>query len=102
MLYVIATIEVVPEHKAAFLREFKAVCEFVRKEEGCIFYLPTTDMSTGLPRQMPLRPYVVTIVEAWESLPHLQAHLVAPHMNDYRQKIQGMVVSSVLQILEPA
>jgi quinol monooxygenase YgiN len=55
-----------------------------------------------LPAQVPLRPDVVTVVERWDSLDDLRAHLQAPHMLEYRQRVKDLVAGVRLQILEPA
>ena len=47
------------------------------------------------------RENVVVIVERWESLSHLEAHLVAPHMMEYRPKVREFISRVGLQILEP-
>ena len=44
----------------------------------------------------------VTIVEAWESLGHLEDHLVAEHMVAYRPRVKQMIRQSTLQILQSA
>jgi quinol monooxygenase YgiN len=44
----------------------------------------------------------VTIVEAWESLGHLEDHLVAEHMVAYRPRVRQMIRQSTLQILQSA
>jgi quinol monooxygenase YgiN len=41
-------------------------------------------------------------VEKWESLESLKAHLTAPHMTEYRQKIRELVKGVHLQVLQPA
>ena len=99
MIYVIATVEVVAGQRDRFLDEFRKVVPDVLAEQGCLFYGPTVDLPTGLTKQIPIRENVVTIVESWESLEALQAHLVAPHMLTYRERVQGLVAGSQLQIL---
>lgn len=101
MLHVIATIELYPGTREAFLAEFRKIVPAVRAEAGCLDYGPTVDATTGIPAQGSARPDVVTVVERWESLEHLQAHLVAPHMVEYRPKVKDFVKSVTLQILEP-
>jgi quinol monooxygenase YgiN len=101
MIFVIATIEVKPGKREAFLAEFHKNMPNVQAEQGCIEYGPTVDLASGLKAQIPLRENVVTIVEKWESLPALQAHIVAPHMATYRERVKEIVVGSALQILEP-
>ena len=101
MIYVIATVEVVAGKREQFLEEFRRLVPEVLAEQGCLFYEPTVDVASGLPRQMPLRDNTVTIVESWESLSDLQAHIVAPHMTTYRQRVKDLVAGTVLQILSP-
>ena len=71
-------------------------------EAGCVEYGPMVDADTDIPAQIPHRANIVTIVEKWESLDHLKAHLVAPHMTEYRGRVKEFVVGSVLRILDAA
>ena len=102
MLHVIATIELVEGKREAFLNEFRAVVPQVRAETGCLEYGPAIDVASGIPAQGPPRPNVVTVVEKWSDLAALRAHLVAPHMAEYRPKVKPFVRSTTLQVLEPA
>ncbi len=102
MIFVIASIELNPGTRDSFLREFRQIVPLVCAEAGCIEYGPTVDATTDLPAQGPLRADCVTVVEKWESLDHLKAHLVAPHMMEYRPKVKDFVQAVKLQILEPA
>lgn len=102
MIHVIATIEVEAGKKDEFLKHFKDNIPNVLAEDGCIEYGPTVDLKTEIPVQIPLRDNVVTIMEKWESLDHLMAHLVAPHMATYREKVKDIVKGASLQVLEPA
>ena len=101
MIYVIATIEVKPGKCEAFVAEFKKNLPNVRAEKGCLEYGATVDLRTDIKAQIPFRENVVTIVEKWESLDALKAHLVAPHMTTYRERVRHYVVGTTLQILEP-
>ena len=102
MIFVIATIEVKPGKREAFLAEFHKLMPKVHKEKGCIEYGPTVDAKTDIKAQIPLRENAVTIMEKWESLAALQAHLAAPHMGEYREAVKDIVKSVTLQILQPA
>lgn len=101
MIYVIATVEVVAGKREQFIEEFLRLVPEVLAEQGCLFYGPTVDLASGLARQIPLRENTVTIVESWESLAHLQAHIDAPHMTTYRTRVKDLVAGTQLQILEP-
>jgi quinol monooxygenase YgiN len=45
---------------------------------------------------------VVTIIEKWGSLENLQAHLSAPHMVAYQEKVKDLVENVSLKILGEA
>jgi quinol monooxygenase YgiN len=102
MIFVIATIEVKPGKREAFLAEFHKLMPKVHAEKGCIEYGPAVDAKTDIKAQIPLRKDTVTIVEKWESLKALQAHLAAPHMGEYREAVKDLVKGVTLQILQPA
>ena len=40
-------------------------------------------------------------MEKWESLEALQAHLVAPHMLEYREGVKDLVQETIIQVLTP-
>src|ERR1700722_6384345 len=102
MIHVIATIEIAEGRRDAFLAEFHKVVPPVLAEKGCIDYGPTIDVATGIAVQVPLRDSVVTIVERWDSLESLRAHLQAPHMADYRTRVKDLIRGVKLQVLQPA
>ena len=101
MIHVLAQIETVPGHRDDFLAEFAQVAILVRQEAGCIEYGAAIDVPTGISVQNFLGETVVMIVEKWESIDHLKAHLVAPHMTDYRIRIRPHVQGVTLRVLEP-
>src|SRR5262249_55936934 len=90
MLHVIATIELNPGTREAFLAEFRKIVPLVHAEEGCIEYGPTVDATTDLERQARSADTVV-IIEKWTTLATLKAHLVAPHMTAYRPKVKDYI-----------
>jgi quinol monooxygenase YgiN len=102
MICVIATIEVAGGRRQEFLAEFRKVVPRVLNETGCLEYAPMVDVPSGIGAQAPARPDVVTIVEKWASLEALEAHLMAPHMIDYRKAVKGLVKAASLAILAPA
>ncbi len=101
MIHVIATIEVKSGKRDAFLDDFRKLVPLVLEEDGCIDYGPTVDLPTNMGIQGPPREDVATIVERWESLEALEAHLMAPHMIAYREKAKDMIEGMKLQILQP-
>ncbi len=102
MICVIATIELFPDRRDDFLAEFRKLVPTVLEEEGCLEYGPMIDVPTSVGAQSDLRENVVTVVEKWESVAALEAHLVAAHMLRYRKIVKEMVAGTSLKILEPA
>ena len=101
MINVIASIRVKAGRRSEFLEVFKSNVPNVRKEKGCIEYLPTVDIDADLPPQV-LDENVVTIIEKWESLEALRDHLVAPHMLAYKEKVQDIVEGLSVKVLQEA
>ena len=102
MIHVIATVELNPGTRDKFLAEFRKIIPDVKAEVGCIEYGPTTDAKTDFGNQFRLGPDKIVIVEKWETVAHLKAHLVAPHMQAYRPKVRDFVKGMELRVLSPA
>ena len=102
MIHVIATIELRPNCREAYLAVLQKNVPNVKAEAGCLAYEPVVDIDSGLPVQGALRESVVTIVEAWESLENLVAHLKTPHMAAYRDAVADYVENLSVQIMAPA
>ncbi len=99
MINVIASIRIKEGRIPEFIEIFKANVPQVLQENGCREYLPTMDTASGLPPQE-LDENVVTIIEKWETLADLQAHLKAPHMLAYQKKVKDLVVGLSLKVLK--
>ena len=100
MVHVIATVETAQGERESFLKEFHKVVPFVRVEEGCIEYSPTIDLDTDFAASA--RDNVVTIIEKWEDIHALKAHLVAPHMLEYRKRVKGLVERMTVHVMRNA
>ena len=101
MIHVIAQIDLKSGTRERFLEEFRKIVPAVRNEAGCLEYGATVDAATEIPSQH-CDENRVTIVEKWESVEHLKAHLVAPHMEAYRPTVKEFVEGMSLNVLKPA
>jgi len=101
MINVIASIYIREGRLSEFIEIFKLNIPNVLKEKGCIEYVPTVDVLTDLPPQK-LDDNVVTIIEKWNTLDDLQAHLSAPHMLAYKENVKDLVDKISLKILKEA
>lgn len=101
-VFVVAVIDVKPGSRADFIEIFKSNVPDVVAEDGCMFYEPVVDFDSGIASQAPLRENVMTVVEKWASIEALHAHLKAPHMTAYREKVKDLVAGVTLQVMQPA
>jgi quinol monooxygenase YgiN len=101
MIHVIATIQTAPGRRDDFLAAFGELVPDVRAEKGCLEYGPAIDLATAVSSQ-PERNDVVTVLEKWESVEALLAHLKAPHMLRYRDRVKDIVTGIDIRVLEPA
>jgi quinol monooxygenase YgiN len=101
MINVVASVHIKEGRLSEFVEIFKSNIPNVLGEKGCMEYVPTIDVPTGLPRQE-LNNNVVTIIEKWGSLEDLQAHISGPHMLAYREKVEGLVEKMSLKVLRKA
>jgi quinol monooxygenase YgiN len=102
MIHVIATVELHPGTRDRFLHEFALLEPLVAAEDGCLEYGAAVDLASGLAVQASLRQDVVIVVEKWTTLDALLAHLAAPHMKTYRERVTPFVTGTTLQVLAPA
>lgn len=102
MVFVIATVEVVQGKRNDYLDEIRKVVPKVRKEKGCVEYVPVVDLPAGFSAQDPVREDRVTILERWESIEALKAHMEAPHMREYREGAKKYIVAVKIQIFTHA
>ncbi|MCA9015576.1 MAG: antibiotic biosynthesis monooxygenase [Planctomycetaceae bacterium] len=102
MIFVIADIEVTAGKRDEFLKAFHQLVPQVLAEEGCIEYGPAVDEETDIAAQVKNGSQIVTVMEKWESVDALKAHLVAPHMTTYRQQVADLVQGTAIKILKPA
>ena len=101
MIHVIASITVRESQRESFLEIFKENIPRVLEEEGCVEYSVTVDFEADISIHG-TEVSRVTVIEKWESFPHLESHFTAPHMLDYKARVEGMVENVSLKILEEA
>ena len=99
MINVIASITIKPGTRDRFVAAFNENVPAVLAEDGCIEYFPAVDADSTVEAQA-RDENVVTIIEKWESLEALYAHLGAPHMVAFREKAGDMIENLSLKILE--
>lgn len=101
MVSVVATIKIKPGTRESFLEHFLELVPTVLAENGCIEYFPAVDAETGMDVQA-RDADAVTVIEKWESVEALKAHLAAPHMDTFREKVADIVTDLTVKVLTPA
>ena len=99
MINVVATISLKPGTRAEFLKIFNANVSAVLAEDGCVEYVPTVDVDSGLEAQCKDEDSVV-VIEKWETLAALHAHSEAPHMLEFRKNAGDMIEGVSLKVLQ--
>ena len=102
MIHVIATIETAPGRREDFLAAFQELVPDVRAERGCLEYGPAVDLATSIADQPAVRENVVTVIEKWESIEALRAHLESAHIQRYRRTVKDLVLGLSIRVMEPA
>ena len=91
MIYVVATSQVKPESRDAFIKGAKECIAITRKEKGCLSYESHTSIND---------PNLFVVVERWETREDLNAHGKAPHMKVWREYSAPLKVSpTVIEIV---
>lgn len=101
MIHVVAVITAQPGQRAALLEAFAALRPAVLAEAGCIEYGATVDAQGVPPSKASFGPDTFVVVEKWETLAHLQAHAVAPHMAAHSVQTKELTAAKLIHVLEP-
>lgn len=102
LVHVMAVITTKPGKREEVLEIFHKNVPNVLAEDGCIEYGPTVDTPDAGPVQAAFGPNTFVVIEKWESLDHLHAHLKTPHMAAYAGAVKDLLADRSIHILSPA
>ena len=102
VVHVVAVITTKRGRREDVLALFNANVPNVLAEDGCIEYGPTIDTEDAGDVQTKFGPDTFVVVEKWQSLDHLKAHMKAPHMAAYAAQVKDMLADRTIHILTPA
>jgi quinol monooxygenase YgiN len=98
MIHVVVTMVIKEGRLPEFLELARRVAAEVRREAGCLAYDYTLDVKSPLPTQEPVQANRLTLIERWESLEALEAHMTAPHMKLYGPQMQPLRESAAIRV----
>jgi quinol monooxygenase YgiN len=101
MIHVLAIITAKPGMRSQILELFHANIPAVHAEDGCIEYVPVVDAEGVGPFQAKVGLDTFVVVEKWQSLEHLNAHIAAPHMKEYGARTKDLIANRVVHVLSP-
>lgn len=101
MIHVVATLTVDAARRGEFLEAFARLTPAVLAEDGCLEYGAAVDQPTAIDAQQRAGDDAVVVIEKWESVAALEAHLAAPHMEAFRAETAEMLRGVSLLILQP-
>jgi quinol monooxygenase YgiN len=101
IVHVMAVITTKPNKRTEVLAAFNANVENVLGEDGCLEYGATVDASDVGDFQSPFGPDTFVVVEKWQTLAHLKAHIASPHMAAYAAKVKDLLAARAVHVLSP-
>ncbi|MEQ1065285.1 putative quinol monooxygenase [Acinetobacter sp. XH1741] len=87
------------QHRQNVLNAFQKIIPTVLAEEGCHGYEPLIDHKSNASFQTQ-EPDTIVMLEKWESVAHLEAHLATPHMQAHHAAVKDDVIDVKIKILE--
>ncbi|WP_343596926.1 putative quinol monooxygenase [Acinetobacter sp.] len=100
MLTIIADIQVhAAKNRQLVLDALALIRPVVLAEAGCHGYEPLVDHNTSAPFQT-VDPNSILMLEKWQTVEHLKAHLSTPHMLAYQEQVKDYVRDVKIRILE--
>ena len=99
LVHVIAIITTKPGKRDEVLSAFTENVPNVHAEDGCIEYGAAIDADEAGGFQTEIGPDTFMVIEKWESLEHLKAHAIAPHMAEYSVKVKHLLIDRIIHVL---
>jgi quinol monooxygenase YgiN len=94
VIYVVATTQMKPESREAFIKGHKECIAETLKEKGCVSYEGHVSVND---------PNKYVVVERWETREDLNAHARAPHIKIWREYSTPLRASpTVIEIISDA
>jgi len=100
MIQVIATIKAHDGQREALLAAFREILAEVQAKDGCRQYVLGANLPSGMPGQAGFDPADFVIIEQWDDLAALQAHVGSPSYQAWYLDRWHWVAGASMQIFE--
>ena len=102
-VYVLCRFDLKPDADIAdYTGKTLAVVPTVRAEDGCRMYTLLRDAATDWDKPMRFGERTMWMLEKWDSVDALKAHLETPHMKAFGPSVRPMRAASTFHVLESA
>jgi len=100
-VYVLCRFDLKPDADIAdYAAKTLAVVPTVRREDGCRMYTLLKDAATDWDKPMRFGERTMWMLEHWDSVDALKAHLDTPHMKAFGPTVRPMRSASTFHVLE--
>ena len=100
-VYVLCRFDLKPDADVAdYTGRTLAVVPTVRAEDGCRMYTLLKDAATDWDKPMRFGERTMWMLEKWDSVDALKAHLETPHMKAFGPTVRPMRTASTFHVLE--
>ena len=100
-VYVLCRFDLKPDTDVAgYAAKTLAVVPTVRREDGCRMYTLLKDAATDWDKPMRFGERTMWMLEQWDSVDALKAHLDTPHMKAFGPTVRPMRSASTFHVLE--
>lgn len=100
-VYVLCRFDLKPDANISdYIAKTLSVVPAVRAENGCQMYTLLEDAKTDWEKPMRFGERTLWMVEKWDSIDALKAHLEAPHMKAFGPTVRSMRSSGTFHVLQ--
>lgn len=100
-VWVLCRFDLKPEtSRAAYIARTREIVDTVRAEKGCCEYRLLGDAATDWEKPQRFGDRTLWMLEKWESIGALRAHLETPHMKAFGPTVRPMRANGTFHVLE--
>ena len=100
-VWVMCRFDLKPEtSRAEYIAKTRAIVDTVRAEKGCCEYRLLGDAVTDWEKPQRFGERTLWMLEKWESIEALKAHLETPHMKAFGPTVRPMRANGTFHVLE--